>query len=213
VRDVFNDSTDPSSVIYPGSDFKHFSNTDISKLPDRSIGMVYRLDRDKLDETAIEIFIGVAKKDSLISCYIIGDGYYLKNYKDRVKQEGLEKQIIFTGMIEYAKLPDYYKKISTFVAPVHDESFGQVVPFAMGMGLAVAGYTTGALPEILGSRETLVQHGNIEALANIILDLINNGQKREEIGRKNQLRANQQFSVEQMIDRYRMLYKSVIEQS
>ena len=43
VRREFNNVGTESSVIYPGSDFSHFQNEDIDRLPEKSIGMVYRL--------------------------------------------------------------------------------------------------------------------------------------------------------------------------
>ena len=205
-----NSSSFSSSVIYPGSNFSHFRNDNLFALPSKSIGMVYRLDRDKLNAESIEVFIAIAKRQVDVQCYIIGGGYYLEHYRRRVEEEKLENNFIFTGVVSYNSLPDYYRKISIFVSPVHDESFGQVTPFAMSMGLCVAGYDTGALSEILGSKETLVEYGEIGYLADIIISLINNPRKRIEIGRLNQIRAHQNFSVENMISQYRDLYSNSI---
>ena len=208
VLENFNNSQVPASVIYPGSNFSHFKNADT--LPDKCIGMVYRLDPDKLNPEAIEVFISAVKRQSDIICYIIGDGYYLDYYQQRVAEEKLEKNFVFTGVVSYSSLPDYYKKISIFVAPVHDESFGQVTPFAMSMGLCVAGYDTGALSEILGSKETLVEYGRIETLADVIVALVNNPEKRAELGKLNQFRTHNNFSVETMISQYQELYSRLI---
>ena len=59
----------------------------------------------------------------------------------------------FMGYVPYESLPVQYARFKVFVAPVWQESFGQVVPFAMSMGLAVAGNRVGALPEILGDTQ------------------------------------------------------------
>jgi glycosyltransferase involved in cell wall biosynthesis len=208
VADNFNiDPKTPSSVIYPGSDFTHFNNCDIETLPGKAIGMVYRLDRDKLNAEAIEVFISAVKKDRTIISYIVGGGYYLEQYKKRVGEEGLEKNFVFTGFVSYKQLPAHYRKMSVFVTPVHDESFGQVTPFAMSMGLSVAGYKVGALPEILGSTETLVEQGDIESLSQLIVDLTNDAERRLRLGRENQSRAVRYFSMETMIKEYSALYE------
>jgi glycosyltransferase involved in cell wall biosynthesis len=211
VMDNFNDRDTAASVIYPGSNFSHFKNDDIEALPDDSIGMVYRLDKDKLNEKAIEIFIAAVKKKRTLKCFIVGDGDYLMCYKKRVQEENLEPNFIFTGMVSYADLPSFYKKMSIFVAPVHDESFGQVSPFAMSMGLVVAGYDTGALSEILGSKETLVEYGDINNLAELIIELSNDKEKRVMKGRQNQLRTHNMFTVEKMIADYLVLYNDLIK--
>ena len=206
VQENFDNHSAASTVIYPGSNFYHFQNKDIGLLPNNTIGMVYRLDQDKLNAEAIEVFIMAVKKSPDINCYIIGGGYFLEYYKKRVAEEQLEESFTFTGIVSYSLLPEYYKKFGVFVAPVHDESFGQVTPFAMSMGLSVAGYNTGALSEILGYKDTLVEYGNIEGLANVIVDLVINREKRIELGQLNQERAHQKFSVESMLSGYQDLY-------
>lgn len=210
VRNEYNGlNATTSSVIHPGSDFSHFTGVEDFTFSGNTIGMVYRLDKDKLNEQAIEIFINVVKQKPDIRCYIIGGGYFLKYYKQRVKEEGMGKHFIFTGFVSYQSLPNYYKKIGLIVAPVHDESFGQVTPFAMSMGLPVAGYDIGALCEILGSRETLVNYGDVNSLSELIVDLMNNPEQRNQLGIKNKNRARTLFSVEKMIEQYELLYQTI----
>lgn len=210
VKDQFNNSPVDSSVIYPGSDLSHFSCLANYVFPNDTIGMVYRLDTDKLSKESIEIFISAVKKKPSLRCYIIGGGYYLSYYKKRVNEEGLNKNFIFTGFVSYDVLPEYYKKIGLIVAPVHDESFGQVTPFAMSMGLPVVGFDTGAMGEILGSKRTLVKYGDINALAELIVDTMNEPAKRKQAGLENRERARAFFSVEKMISSYENLYNRYI---
>jgi glycosyltransferase involved in cell wall biosynthesis len=210
VLDEFNNSEKPCSVIYPGSDMQHFSKKEGSVSPDHVIGMVYRLDTDKLNEKAIEVFISAVKLMPSLQCYIIGGGYYFDAFRERVRQEGQEKNFIFTGFVSYDALPDYYKKIGLIVAPVHDESFGQVTPFAMGMGLPVAGFDTGALKEILGSSEMLVPYGEVQALAERIVQVMQSPDWRKKTGTFNRQRALDYFTVEKMIGDYTSLYQQYL---
>lgn len=211
VKDQFCiDKTIESSVIHPGSDLSHFTCPDDYPFPTNTIGMVYRLDADKLNEETIEIFITSVKKKPDLFCYIIGDGYYFNYYKKRVKEEGQEKNFLFTGFISYDLLPEYYKKIGLIVAPVHDESFGQVTPFAMSMGLPVVGYDTGALSEILGGKEMLVKYGDVAALTNLIVETVNNPAKKKKWAQENKKRVQSFFSLEKMVDEYEILYKRYI---
>ena len=198
------------SVIYPGSDFSHFKNGDIDSLPANSIGMVYRLDEDKLNSGAIEVFIGAVQKKPSLTCHIVGDGELFDSYRTRVAEAGLARNFIFHGQVSYRELPAIYKKFSVFVAPVYDESFGQVTPFAMGMGQAVAGFDVGALPEILGSRETLVESGNVDKLSDLVVSLTDDHETRMQLGKANQKRAVENFSVEMMIEQYQELYSRML---
>ena len=207
VKEKYNNSNISSSVIYPGSDLKHFSCPADHVFPDNSIGMVYRLDTDKLNQDAIEVFISAVKKKPGLLCYIVGGGYYLDYYKNRVKEEGMKDNFVFTGFVSYESLPAYYRKIGLIVAPVHDESFGQVTPFAMSMGLPVVGYDTGALSEILGSKKTLVKYGDTDALASLAIEILNNPEKKKQAGFENKERVYNLFSTEKMINGYENLYK------
>jgi glycosyltransferase involved in cell wall biosynthesis len=97
--------------------------------------------------------------------------------------------------------------MSIFVAPVHRESFGQVSPFAMSMGIPVVGYDVGALPEIIADPELLAPAGDSDKLADILVDLLNDRARRLGIGALNRQRAHDMFSVEAMIRRYDALYE------
>jgi glycosyltransferase involved in cell wall biosynthesis len=100
--------------------------------------------------------------------------------------------------------------MSIFVAPVWKESFGHVSPIAMHMGLPVVGYNVGALGEIIGNNDLLAPPGDSDRLATIIIDLLNDREKRLSIGEFNKKRAKDLFSVETMITKYRQLYDSLL---
>jgi len=198
-----------SSVIYPGSNLTLFDRKE-APIPDDVIGMVYRLDSDKLKEDAIRVFIQVVKKRPRTQVLIVGGGEFFNAYQRQVAEEGATANFQFTGYVPYGKLPEYYQKLSIFVAPVWKESFGQVSPFAMSMKIPVAGYRIGALPEILGSDELLAD--NAEDLADIIVKLMDDRQRRIEIGQQNHLRVHERFSVEAMVAAYDRLYERLFDE-
>ena len=198
---------DRSAVIYPGSDLKMFQR-DGAPIPDDAIGMVYRLEEDKLMEDSIQPLIEVVKRRPGTKAYIVGGGTLLDSFKSQVAAQGVDERFVFTGYIAYEQLPEYYKKFSIFVAPVWSESFGQVSPFAMSMKIPVVGYNIGALPEILGSSEFLGDDS--AALVEIILALLGDREKRIEIGSLHYSRACELFSVETMVEKYDLLYSEIL---
>ena len=196
-----------ASVIYPGSDFSLFRRNG-ETVPDNTIGMVYRLEPDKLKSDAIDVFIKVVKRRPQTQCYIIGGGCFLEIYKERVEKADTKDNFIFSDYVPYNKLPEYYKKMSLFVAPVWKESFGQVSPFAMSMQIPVVGYNVGALSEILDGDDCLRE--NADDLAALICDLLDDREKRLEIGIKNRKRAQNHFSVQAMVSAYDKLYDEIL---
>lgn len=210
VREKFSQPHHQNEVIYPGSDFTHFSRTDLSDIPDNCIGMVYRLERDKINEQSIEVFLDVVKQRKDTKVLIVGGGSLLEYYKKAVDDAGLTDSFTFTGYVAYKDLPEYYKKLSVFIAPVHNESFGQVTPMAMNMGIPVAGYRIGALPEIISNESLLAPPDDYKKLSQIVIQILDDRSRRLKIGRANHLRAKKLFSVEAMIQSYQKIYKAII---
>ena len=202
-------STPPARVIYPGIDLSLFappSTADASAYD--AIGMVYRLEPDKLNEASIEPLITVVKRRPQTRAIIVGDGALFSHFRGRVAEERLLDRFEFTGAVPYAELPSQYARFKVFVAPVWQESFGQVVPFAMSMGLAVAGNRVGALPEILGDSSLLAD--TPDELAGHVLRLLDDRDAIDAVGRRNRAIAGAAFSVERMAVDYLDIYRSVI---
>lgn len=209
---TFGHAGSDESVIHPGSDFALFKRNAAMDIPDNCIGMVYRLEPDKLNLAAIDPFILVAKRRPGTRILLVGSGSFLDHFKQAVADHGVADYFHFTGSVAYADLPALYAQMSVFVAPVWKESFGQVTPFAMSMELPVAGYAIGALQEILGDDEYLARPGDSERLAEIIIKLLDDRSRRLLIGQLNRQRALSLFSIETMIRSYERIYRDVIEE-
>ena len=207
VHDQFGSAV-PASVIHPGIELDRFAPAAaIDPHAFDSIGMIYRLENDKLDKEAIELFIEIAKRRPKTRIVIVGDGSLFAHFRSRVEQEGRLSQFEFTGYVPYDELPAQFARFRTFVAPVRQESFGQVVPFAMCAGLAVAGYNVGAIPEILGGTETL--GASLAETAKIVTVLLDDPKRIAALGERNRALALERFSVEDMAIRYFRLYRDL----
>ncbi|ACK51640.1 glycosyl transferase group 1 [Methylocella silvestris BL2] len=198
----------PAKVIYPGIDLDRFARPAIPAAGAfDTIGMIYRLENDKLNAQAIELFIAVVKKRPATRAIIIGDGSLFAHFRRRVIEEGLLPHFEFSGYVPFEELPAFLARFKIFVAPVRQESFGQVVPFAMSCGLAVAGYRIGAVPEILGGDETLGD--TLDETAGIIAALLDDRDRIEALGRRNRAIAKARFSVGAMAAAYCSLYRDI----
>ncbi|ODG99008.1 hypothetical protein A4S05_06640 [Nostoc sp. KVJ20] len=213
VKNTFGLDHSQHLTIYPGSNFDMFSRENQKSIPKDCIGMVYRLEADKLNENSIDVFIKVAQKRPKTKILIVGGGLFLEVYKDAVNKAKVADKFTFTGYVAYEELPSFYEKMSIFVAPVWKESFGQVSPFAMNMGIPVVGYNIGGIAEIINNNELLAPPGDSSKLAEIIIDLLDNREKRLKIGSANRQRAQALFSVEAMIRSYSSLYSELLQEN
>ncbi|MDE1997559.1 MAG: glycosyltransferase family 4 protein, partial [Burkholderiales bacterium] len=211
VRNVFG-TPDPRHVtVYPGSNFELFTRGNGEYAPDDCVGMVYRLEPDKLKEDAILPFIRMVQMRPKTRILIVGGGSLLEPFRQAVAAAGVANNFEFTGYVSYGELPGLYRQMSLFIAPVWKESFGQVGPFAMSMKVPVIGYDVGAIGEIVGTPDLLAPAGNAERLAQIAVELLDAPDRRRTLGESLQLRARQHFSVQAMIDHYARLYVDAIE--
>ncbi|ARP84087.1 hypothetical protein CAL12_26910 [Bordetella genomosp. 8] len=209
VQDTFGVPGAPARVIYPGSNFSHFSLKAGEQPAGNCVGMVYRLERDKLNEASIEPFIAVAKQNPAARVLIVGGGSLLEPYRQAVESAGVASQFEFTGYVAYEELPNLYRRMAVFVAPVWKESFGQVSPFAMNMRVPVVGYDVGAIPEIINDDRYVAPAGDAGALARVVSGLLDNRSARRDLAMAHQARAQQFFALEAMIGAYHDLYKEV----
>jgi glycosyltransferase involved in cell wall biosynthesis len=208
VRQTFAAHLPNAMVIYPGIDPAWFAHAQ-ERSPDAAdtVVMVYRLDRDKLDADALDPAIEAVRLRPRTRFVIVGEGPLLPVFVARVRKAGVRQNFDFRGAVPYRRLPDIYAAARVFLAPVARESFGQVVPFAMAMGLAIAGNRVGALPEILGSVETL---GTSAAETGAIMaKLLDSEDDLARWGALNRSRASS-FGLPAMIDAYEKLYAHVL---
>ena len=196
-------------VIHPGIDLKLFASQDAAPDAENAIGMVYRLERDKLNETSIDLLIEVVKRRPRTRAYVVGGGSLLQPYLERTEQAGVRENFRFTGYVPYEDLPGWYERFRVFIAPVWKESFGQVAPFAMSKGCAVSGYDIGALAEILGDHGMLGR--NIEEATSIILELLDNPDRLARLGEENHRRAQTLFGLQKMMERYAGVYDTILK--
>ncbi|MEP9353628.1 glycosyltransferase family 4 protein [Xanthobacter sp. KR7-65] len=207
IRQVFAPDVTNGRVIHPGIDLDLFAPRPFAADSGDTIGMVYRLDRDKLDDASIEPLIAVARRRPKTRVLVVGDGDLRPVFLARTVAAGVRDNFEFTGTVPFAALPELYSRFRLFAAPVVQESFGQVTPFAMAMGQAVAGYRVGALPEILGGSETLAD--NADGLATLITDLLDAPDRLDELGAANRARARL-FGLEGMIAGYADVYAQAL---
>lgn len=208
IRDAFAPDIENGQVIHPGIDLDRF-RPPAEWAPEAAdtIGMVYRLAPDKLDAASIDPLIEVARRRPRTRILVVGDGELLSVFFDRVSQAGVRANFEFTGTVPFESLPALYREFRIFVAPVVRESFGQVTPFAMATGQAVAGFKVGALPEILGTDATL--RATAPELSDLLLALLEEPGRMAEIGRANSARAPR-FALDGMIRAYAGVYSEAL---
>jgi glycosyltransferase involved in cell wall biosynthesis len=183
----------------------------------RLIGTIGHLAALKGFEELIEATGEVAKQGFNIKLVIVGDAIYpnSKVYKQKllslVNSTGLKDTVIFTGHGE--NIPELLASFDIFVLPSRSEGFGRVNLEAMAMGKPLISTNVGGIPEVVmdGVTGILVPPGNSEELARAIMQLLNDRELRDSLGREGRRRVEEHFTLQAHVQRIQEIYGEILQ--
>ncbi|MFH1905330.1 MAG: glycosyltransferase family 4 protein [bacterium] len=158
------------------------------------LGMIGRLRKHKDYPNVIEALDIIIKRVRNIKLLIVGDGILESQLKSIVQKMELSNYVIFAGKRE--NIPQILSGIDIFVLSSSVEGSPAVIKEALIMEKPVISTNVGGIPEIIqnGITGILVPPHNPEALADGILDAINNMNKALEMAKKGKQVIINEFS-------------------
>lgn len=159
-----------------------------------------RLVPEKGPDLAVEAAHGAGKR-IVLAGPLDGNGYADGEVLDRLRPGDR-----YAGHLDQDDLADLVGTAGTFVcSPCWEEPFGLVVAEALACGTPVAAFDRGALREIVDERTgVLAEPGDIVGLADAI------GRAGELVRSDCRDRAEAEFSVVRMVDRYEQVYQRLV---
>jgi glycosyltransferase involved in cell wall biosynthesis len=102
------------------------------------------------------------------------------------------------GVVPLSKLARYYEEAAIFCLPTIREAFGSVLVEALSYGLPVVATNFGAIPELVIDAETgyLVHHGDVDALAERLIALLDVPALGRRLGANGYALANERYNWE-----------------
>lgn len=187
-------------------------------LPDHSllVGTVGELTPLKGQAEFLQAAVQVLKQQPNAYFFIAGIDHSQGN-KNRTVLERLTEDLNLTERVRLVgwleDLGQLYCALDVFVSASHTESFGLAIAEAMASGAAVVATETEGAREIIQPGETglLVPVRDVDKLAEAVLELLDNKDRRIRLGRAAQQSVGAQFGVERMIDETEEIYRAEIE--
>lgn len=138
----------------------------------------------------------------------VGDGSLLADMKAKAEQLEL-KNFYFEGY--RTNVGDYLKAFDIFVLPSKKEGLGTSILDAMALGLPIVASKVGGIPEAVesGRNGILVEPKNAKALAEALIELIDNPEKRDAFG-KASLELVKQFDINNTVAGNIKLYEEIL---
>ncbi|MBI5873348.1 MAG: glycosyltransferase family 4 protein [Candidatus Omnitrophica bacterium] len=174
------------------------------------VGMVGRLEPVKGPRYFIDAAEIVLKQKSNVKFMVVGDGVLKDALQKRVMDSGLAEKIIFTGWRE--DVNSILFTLDILVLPSLNEAVGRSALEAQGLGVPVVAANVGGLPEVVKDGVTgfLVEPKDPAALAGALIKLLNDDNKRREMGQAARGWVDEKFSDRVMVEKFEGLYKKLI---
>ena len=151
------------------------------------------------------------------ACFIVAGTDNSPDKMNRVALEDLIRRLNLKDRVRSVPwledVAQLYCALDVFVSASHTESFGLAIAEAMACSTAVVATATGGVREIVQPGETglLVPVGDIEDLAEAMLELLGDRTKRVRMGEAAQRAIASKFTITRMIDNTERIYREELE--
>ncbi len=173
-----------------------------------------RLVEDKGCEDFLRAFAVVVKKYPLTQALVAGNGIQFEELKTLTTKLNINNNLTFLGWVMPDEMLTFMNRGSVLVMPSRwQEPFGLVALQGMQMARPVIATQVGGLAELVEDQVSglLVPPKSPTALAEAMLNLLDNPQKTKEMGQAGFLRAEQVFGWEAFLAAYEKIYQEVLE--
>jgi glycosyltransferase involved in cell wall biosynthesis len=180
-------------------------------LPERFILFVGTIEPRKNVTRLIEAFADLRFAICDLRLVIGGaKGWFYQDVFARVRELGLEGEVMFPGYIPVSELPLWYNAAELFVYPSLYEGFGLPPLEALACGTPVVVANTSSLPEVVGEAGLAVDPLDVEGLAEAMRRVLGDGALRQEM-RERGLQRAQGFSWTKTAQETVQVYRRAME--
>lgn len=209
--------------INPNADFyfNHYPTPELTNVPEKpnkthDIIFAARIVKNKGIEDLILACAKVKKNHPRLTVKIVGRGTlsYVERIKEMIREKGLEKNVTFVGFVptqEEVLLHELSGRIC--VLPTYYDNSPGTIRECLKLGIPVVSYKVDDIPDLVqdGRSGLLVDPGDIDALANAILELITNSEKRKQMSMEALSYANRHLDNRQISNNLIEIYHKFLE--
>ena len=188
-----------------------FDSKEVSNCKNKKIISIGRLEFEKGFDILIDIWKKVNKKHPNWILEIYGEGSLRKELQTKIDSLDLTNSLILKG--NEKNIQSKYLENSIYVMSSRYEGFGMVLIEAMSCGLPLISFDCPCGPKDIikdGENGFLVKFGDIDEMAEKINYLIENEDKRIEMGKKSK-ELSYNYSEEKIMNQWKELFKNLLE--
>jgi glycosyltransferase involved in cell wall biosynthesis len=172
------------------------------------IGKIARLFTLKGHDDLFAVAPALVQSCPRIKFLLVGDGAWRGRFENQARSLGLQKHVVFAGLVPPAGVPPLVGIMDVLVHLSLREGLPRALPQALAAARPVVAYDSDGAKEVCLENETgfLVRPGDLTGLRERMLRLAQDAALRERLGRRGRQFVQERFGVERMVDDLYQLY-------
>jgi glycosyltransferase involved in cell wall biosynthesis len=172
------------------------------------IGKIARLFKLKGHNDLFAVAPALVRSCPRMKFLLVGDGDWRGRFENQARSLGLQKHVIFAGLVPPAGVPSLVGIMDALVHLSLREGLPRALPQALAAARPVVAYDSDGANEVCFENETgfLLRPGDLAGLRERLLRLAQDAALRERLGRCGQRFVQNRFGVERMVDDLHQLY-------
>jgi glycosyltransferase involved in cell wall biosynthesis len=211
ITQSFGLTPDKFKIIYCGVDHEIFRKSPGSVRADNKILVINSGDTPLKGLKYLMEAVAELRKTRNIKLTIVGQPMKNGYTQGLIRSLHLEDCATYTGKIDTDDLVNHYSTAAMLVVPSIYEGFGLPAAEAMACGTPVISTTAGALPEVVGDAGILIPPGDTGAIVGAITSLLDDENKRRQLGKMGVERVRRLFNWENTARQTADYYREAVE--
>ncbi|MFC3927667.1 glycosyltransferase family 4 protein [Streptococcus caprae] len=131
-----------------------------------------RISYEKNIQAVLKRLPDVLRENDKVKLVVVGDGPYLDTLKELARQLGIEKHVIFTGMVPHGQTVLYYKACDFFISASTSETQGLTYIESLAAGRPIIAHGNAYLDDVITDKMFGTLYYKESELDDAILDAI-----------------------------------------
>ncbi|MEX0818953.1 MAG: glycosyltransferase family 4 protein [Pirellulaceae bacterium] len=176
------------------------------------VGKIARLFHLKGHEYVVAAAAQAVKVCPNLRFLFVGDGVLRENLDKLIHQAGLEANVVFTGLVPPARIPELVGAMDILVHASLREGLARALPQALIAGKPAISYDIDGAREVVITGETgfLLEPKSIEPMSAAMIQLASDAELRMRLGQAGQGRFTEQFRHQHMTAEIRRVYAELL---
>lgn len=139
---------------------------------------------------------------------IVGPGE-LEDVRTAADKAGVSELATLHGPSRGEQKYDFFRNADCFILASYGEGLPISILESLAAGLPIISTTVGGIPEVIADGENgyLLQPGDIDQLHDAMVQIVEDSEKRERMGRNNYDYAREHYDIERCVDKISAIYR------